>query len=325
MADIAELLARATDATPLSVIDGKSGANLERVLIDGEPHVVKRVAYANDWLMQAIDDRVGAAVVAWRAGLFDRLPDCIDHATVAMACADTDGGVAITIVMQDVSPWLVPDTDDVIPLAQHRRFLDHMARLHASFWGFTDEMGLVGLHDRYSIMTRSRIAAAANASPDAIVPPLVLEGWHRLPDRAPAMADVLFALHDDPTPLVDAQRTTPSTFLHGDWKMANLGTRPDGRTILVDWSFPGAGPATAEVAHYLALNHRRLPESNEAAIEAYRAALETHGVDTRQWWDKQLRLSLLGIMCALGWEKARGDDEELRWWEARVAEGATLL
>ena len=42
-----------------------------------------------------------------------------------------------------------------------------------------------------------------------------------------------------------------------------------------------------------------------------------HGIDTTGWWERQLALSLLGIMVALGWEKALGDDAELRWWEAR--------
>ena len=320
-----ELLARATDAEALTPSDSKSGASLERVLIDGEPHVIKRVCFADDWLMQAIDDRTGAAAVAWSNGLFDRMPDCIDHATVAMACEHTEAGPALVIVMRDVSEWLVPDDDGVVSPEQHRTFMDHMAGLHAALWGWTDDIGLVSLHNRYSIMTRPRIEVAAKASPNATVPPLIVEGWQRLPSLAPAMAETLFALHADPSPLVDALAGTPSTFLHGDWKMANLGTGPDGRTILVDWSFPGAGPATAELAHYLALNRRRMPESKEAAIGAYRAALEGHGVVTNEWWERQLPLTLLGIMCALGWEKALGDDDELRWWEQRVAEGAALL
>jgi aminoglycoside phosphotransferase (APT) family kinase protein len=181
------------------------------------------------------------------------------------------------------------------------------------------------LFDRYSIMTPDRIAVAGAASPDAVVPPLILEGWKRLPTKAPAMADTLFALHADPAPLIAAVSDTPTTFLHGDWKMANLGSRDDGRTVLLDWSFPGAGPPTAEVAHYLALNRSRLPHSKEEAMAAYRAALEAHGVDTASWWDRQMALSLLGIMAALGWEKALGDDAELRWWESRVTEAAALL
>jgi hypothetical protein len=323
--DVAGLIARATDVTVLNAADGKSGARLERALIDGKPHVIKRVAYSHDWLMQAIGDTGGAAAAAWSAGLMDRLPDCIDHATVAMAVEVTDDGPALIAVMRDVSDWLVPEGDTPIPVEQHEQFMDHMAALHAAFWGWTDEVGLIGLADRYSLMVPSRIERAQAASPDAVVPPLVLDGWRRLPSRAPAMAEAIFALHADPTPLCQAVSATPVTFLHGDWKMANLGSRPDGRTVLVDWSFPGAGPPCAELAHYLALNRARMPVAKEAAIESYRGALEVRGIDTGPWWDRQLALSLLGIMCALGWEKALGDDDELHWWAAQVAAAAPLL
>jgi hypothetical protein len=46
-----------------------------------------------------------------------------------------------------------------------------------------------------------------------------------------------------------------------DWKMGNLGTHPDGRTILLDWAFPGAGPARWDLCRYLALNRARLPRT----------------------------------------------------------------
>jgi hypothetical protein len=58
------------------------------------------------------------------------------------------------------------------------------------------------------------------------------------------------------------------------------GTHPDGRTILLDWAFPGAGPACWDRCWYLALNRARLPEPKEAAISRFRAALEDRGIDT---------------------------------------------
>jgi hypothetical protein len=255
----------------------------------------------------------------------DRLPPCIDHATVAMEVEPCDNGYVMTIVMRDVSAALVPEGDSLVPAERHERFFDHMAELHTTFWGWRDDIGLIPLHDRYSIMTRPRIAKAASASPDSVVPPLVLQGWQQMPERAPAMADALFALHEDPSPLIDALASTPTAFLHGDWKIANLGTHPDGRTVLVDWGYPGEGPPCGELAHYLALNRRRMPQSTEDAIAAYRAALERRGVDTADWFDRQMALALLGMMCCVGWEKALGDDDELRWWETKVAEGGELL
>ena len=116
-------------------------------------------------------------------------------------------------------------------------------------------------------------------------------------------------LRRDPAPLVDALRTTPWTLLHGDWKLGNLGTAADGRTILIDWAYPGAGPVGHELAWYLALNRARLPagHTKETTIADFRAALERHGVATAGWWDRQLDLCLLGALVQFGWEKALGD------------------
>ena len=138
---------------------------------------------------------------------------------------------------------------------------------------------------------------------------------------------ILSPLCLDPSPLVAALEATPQTFVHGDSKMGNLGRHPDGRTILIDWALPGQSVGCMELAHYLALNRARIPAgfAPEATIAEYRAALERHGIDTGPWWERQLGLSLLGIMVLLGWEKALGPPDDLAWWEARVLEGADLL
>ena len=65
--------------------------------------------------------------------------------------------------------------------------------------------------------------------------------------------------------------------------------------------------------------HRaRLPEPKEAAIERYRRALERAGITTEAWFEAQLDLCLVGMMAAFAWEKALGEADELRWWEARA-------
>jgi thiamine kinase-like enzyme len=120
-------------------------------------------------------------------------------------------------------------------------------------------------------------------------------------------------------------RETPLTFLHGDWKLGNLGTAADGRTVLIDWTYPGEGPCCFELAWYLAINRVRMPQTKEDTIERFRAALERNGIDTSGWFDKQLALALLGGLTIFGWEKALGDDDELGWWCDRAREGAALL
>lgn len=96
--------------------------------------------------------------------------------------------------------------------------------------------------------------------------------------------------------------------------MGNLGTHPGGRTVLLDWTLPGWGPA----CWYLALDRARLPESKEATIFRFQAALERLGVDVSSWFDAQLDLCTVGVMTTFAWEKALGDDSELRCWERRV-------
>jgi hypothetical protein len=48
-------------------------------------------------------------------------------------------------------------------------------------------------------------------------------------------------------------------------------------------------------------------------------------VRTEPWWDVQLGLSMVAVMATFAWEKAMGDAEELRWWQAAAADGARWL
>jgi thiamine kinase-like enzyme len=144
-------------------------------------------------------------------------------------------------------------------------------------------------------------------------------GWRALPQLSPLLSTIAQAVWEQPMLLSEPIAQTPVTFLHGDWKMGNLGSHPDGRTILLDWAYPGSGPVCWEICWYIALNRARLPESKEATIERFRAALERQGVATDGWFDTQLDLCVIAIMVAFGWEKAIGDEAELRWWESKVA------
>jgi hypothetical protein len=235
-------------------------------------------------------------------------------------------GWGTALLMRDMSPWLVPEGDEPVPLDQHLRFLEHMAILHASFWGWRDTIGLTPDLHRFSEFSRENIALEeARGWPD-LVPRLIVEGWGRYPSVAPEVAEAVLSLARDPTPLAGALRTLPRTLLHGDWKMGNLGSKPDGTTVLLDWAMPGEGCPTVELAWYLALNAARLPQSKEAAMASYRAALESLGVSTVPWWDRAVDLALLAGSVWFGWEKALGGPgPELSWWTERAAAGLARL
>ena len=228
--------------------------------------------------------------------------------------------------MHDVSRWLVPVTDEPIPLGQHQRFLAHMAALHAAFWDCGPEVDVVPMMHRYLELSPWMAEAEAAVGSEHLVPQLVAKGWPMLADVAPDAAAVAGPLALDPGPLVEALASTPQTFVHSNWKLDNLGTDDAGRTVLLDWEQPGRGPALSDLAWYLAINCRRLPQSKEESIAAYRAALEACGIDTEPWWERQLALSLLGALVQFGWEKALGGyDEELAWWETQAVRAQPLL
>jgi hypothetical protein len=197
-----------------------------------------------------------------------------------------------------------------------------MAALASAFWGWEDRLGLTTMAQRMRFFAPDNIEAELAA---AEVPgPLAAAaaGWRALAERSPVLSAVARSVHDNPGIVTAPLSGLPGTFVHGDWKMGNLGSHPDGRTILLDWTLPGAGPACWDLCWYLALNRARLPERKEAAISRFRAALEGHGIATAGWWEEQLDLCLIGIMATFGWEKALGDAGELAWWEARVVGAA---
>jgi hypothetical protein len=325
-ASIEELLDGATAREPFLHSDSKSGVGFERVVIGGEPHILKHVHIDHDWTMRFFGETTCVPVDVWRHGLMDVLPERIDHATVGVAAGLGRDGLGGALLMRDVGPAMVPAGDDPLPIEHHLRLLDDLAGLGARMWGWVDDAGLLPLANRWIAFNDAGIAAEeARGFPDA-VPRIAREGWARFAERAPRdVADAVGALRRDTRPLVDAVSATPLTFLHGDWKLGNLGLGADGRTVLLDWTYCGVGPICAELGWYLAINRARLPHSKEDAVAAFRASLERHGVDTTAWWERQLELSLLGTVVLLGWEKAFGTDDEFGWWCDRALEGARYL
>ena len=320
-----ELIARATDRAEVRTSDAKSGARFETLRIDGIPHFLKVLSAEDDWIMRVTGNTSNWEFKAWQAGLYAETPAVIDHTIVGMALEGTGPSARLSILMSDCGNDLVPPGDDPVPLDHHVDWIDHMAAMHAHFLGWRDQIGLQELSRRWLFF-----------APETIAPELALaevpgpvavahQGWGLLPERAPRLHDLVNAVHRDPDALSDALRATPLTFVAGDWKLGNVGHRPDGRTVLIDWAYPGEAPPCWDLTWYLALNRARLPESKEATIARYRERLEAHGVATDDWWDRQLGLSLVGMAAVFAWEKAVGDQAELEWWERAALDGARWM
>ena len=322
---IEELIAGATDRRPLGGTDGKSGSMLERVVIDGERFVLKQLHPDRDWTMRGFGDLWCRPVQLWVSGLLDAMPAVIDHAVVGAATGIGRHGWGGALLLRDVSEHLFPEGDEVLTFDDHRQLLDHLAELSATFWGADGVPGMLSLGSRYSAFGPGMLTAEEELGWPDPIPVISAEGWARFVERVPTdVRATIEELRHDHDPLVRAIERTPQTFLHGDWKLGNLGVDGD-RTILLDWTYPGIGPIGHELAWYLSLNRARLPESKEDAIDALQASLERRGIETDDWWERQVALCLLGGLVQFGWEKALGDDDELGWWCDRAREGARWL
>ena len=319
----AELLARASSRERVMPADARSGAVFERIVVGPDRYFVKQLSFGSDWVMRASGDQVGRQYLVWQAGIMGQAPDCIDHAVVAMGLVGAGDDAVLTIVMRDIGEFLVRPGDAIVPVGQHAGFITHMATMSSAFWGWDDQIGLTTMAQRMRLFAPDTIAAELSAAEVPGPVAAAATGWSTLADRSPLLSQLARLVHDRPEVITGPLAQTPRTFLAVDWKMGNLGTHPDGRTILLDWAFPGAGPACWDLCWYLALNRARLPEPKEAAISRFRAALEDRGIDTSIWWQQQLDLCMIGIMATFSWEKALGDADELSWWEARVADAVT--
>jgi hypothetical protein len=308
----AELLAAVTSREPLTPGDGKSAVPMERVVIEGSSYVVKQISPRFDWISRATGDYGCRALACWRDGILDQLPACLDHTVVGVAYEPET--LTTTLLMHDVGEHLVPEGSAPVSAEQHRRFIEHMAVLHAAFWGIAETLpDLTPMTARYTALSPQTAEVEAALGQPAEVPAMLAACWSELDAAAPEAAPIARAIAADPWPLVEALAATPQTFVHADWKMGNLGSHPDGRTILIDWQWPGTAPGCLDLAWYLAVNCDRLPESKEDTIAAYRDALERHGVDTAGWFERQLDLCLLGGFVQMGWCKTH-DAAELGWW-----------
>jgi hypothetical protein len=322
-----ELLAGARREGAFIPDDARSSAGFERVEVDGRRCVVKYVHPDNDFTMRVSGDVGCRPRRVWEAGYMDLAPAAIDHATLGVAPWGRHGWGA-AILMRDVSDDLPVVGDEPIEEELHAAFLDAIAALAAPLWGLEGDLGMLPHRLRWAWFGPAQLEGERQLGWPEAVPRIAAEGWERFDRRAPAdVATAVTELRRDPSPLSAALRTTPQTFLHGDWKLGNLGRAPDGRVVLLDWAYPGEGPICHELTWYLAINRARFPRGHtkQSTIDDFRAALERHAIDTSGWWDLQLSLCLLGGAVQFGWEKALGDDDELGWWIDVARQGLQRL
>jgi aminoglycoside phosphotransferase (APT) family kinase protein len=197
--------------------------------------------------------------------------------------------------------------------ALHRTFLDRVPP------------GLVPLQEELALFAPSTVRPLAQQGVELMR--LVLRGWELFAEEAPDdVADSVFSLLHDVTPLRQALEAGPVTMTHGDLATVNMAIEGD-TLVLIDWAMPTAAPGSLDVARFIAGCSSVVDLSREELLAAYRDAAGP-AYDARSE-----RLSLLAATLWLGWNKAldavEHPDEDTRareradleWWvrQARSA------
>src|SRR5262249_17305193 len=147
--------------------------------------------------------------------------------------------------------------------------------LHAHPWDGAAELGegrWTPWRERLTLICRQsleRPGPARDAVADRLLPGW--DAWDRL--ATPEAREVIARLGEDPTPLLAAPAREPSTLIHGDLKLANVGMAADGAVEFVDWQMAMMAPVAVELGWFLVANVAALPVGPEAISRAYAAAL----------------------------------------------------
>ncbi len=134
-----ELLAGVDERSPFKTSDSRSGSRFERVSSGGVAMILKYLCVDDDWIVRGTGDLNCRVLTLIESGLFDQVPGCVDHATVAAApYVSAHGHRGAALMMRDVGHLLVPPGDTVVAPDSQRRYLEHMAALHAQWWEHPD-------------------------------------------------------------------------------------------------------------------------------------------------------------------------------------------
>jgi hypothetical protein len=169
----------------------------------------------------------------------------------------------------------------------------------------------------------------------------ILKGWDAFDRHAPAAArDLINSLGEQPQPLLDALAELPSTLIHGDLKLANVGIEPGGTIDLVDWQMVTVAPIAVELGWFLVSNVASLPLEPDDVLARYNAARVDHGPGGRAVagdWDAQLDCTIIVGLLLRGWRKGADAEggltfgsgvsaaDDLAWWCEQAVEAADRL
>jgi len=312
--------------------DGWSGASLTTLSRGSDRFVMKRDSLARDWIAQATAD--GPILrEAWFAAHGPALPSPIRAPYLGVGIDGDEFG----ILMPDLTGVLF-DWDTPISVEALDQVLAGLAMLHAYPWPISGELDggpWCPLRERLTLICRAsleRPGPAHDAVGDRILP-----GWDAFDRRVPAVVrDLIDSLGRDPLPLLDALGELPSTLIHGDLKLANVGIERDGTIDLVDWQMVTVAPVGVELGWFLVSNVASLPLQPGDVLTRYNVEARRQGHDEAGLgeWQAQVDAAILVGLLLRGWRKGADADagvmlasgvsavDDLAWWSDRALEAA---
>jgi len=285
--------------------DSSTDAAFEAIHLDGEPTpslITKTVERARDWVAIATRDDVDREVRVWEAGLLHRLSGPVTQTVVAGARSDS----GYTVLMRNVSDWLLPDLPGVPPSASQQNLaIEAMASMHAAFWmdealldpfnGLSTLAGFTG-HCAPGTLERIRVRMGASGMADWLE-----EGWDKLPTLTDArLAEDLRAVADDPTLVAETASAYPWTLAHTDPRPANVAIDEERRLVyLLDWTRPAVAPPAVDLLYWVFAANTACATPRAELIDAYSAALERRlgSGFSSTWWEPQLNLCFVAFVA----------------------------
>jgi hypothetical protein len=310
------ILDRVVERTALEDHDGRSGALIERVVLDdGTRLVVKRSQPDTDITLR-LTGGIDRERMLWSAGVLDRLGGGVGHAIID---AWDEDGTTVT-VMRDLGD-AVPGWSRRVSRDECRRIFSALATLHETFAG-APPANLCSLETRLAVLSPNGLGALTDSTNP--LPPLVARGWELFAEIVdPDVAAAVDGVHRDPGPLAAALRRSPVAMVHADLWLVNLALLPT-EVVLLDWAIATEGPGALDMAVFLTGSAAHVDATREQLIEDFRAASgELTDAAT-------MELALLAGLADMGWNKALDAVEhadpdvrareraDLEWWVDRA-------
>jgi hypothetical protein len=253
-----------------------------------------------------------------------RLPPTVDPALVRIERASDEWW----LYMNDLTPFWAP-AGTRFPLGTARQIIEACAALHAIFWGervgaLADVRDLVGLCAPEPVRARLQSLEEPEREPGPFFR-AVLQGWEAFGEMVPReVADAVFRVLEQPSPLVAALEATGTTLCHSDPHLGNVVPTQE-RIYFLDWSLASQAPPAVDFCWFLDLSARFFDASREDLLEEFRRAEGEHHSELALHLAMLLQVALNGwaygrVASEHDWQAGQPLDENVGWWVSSAAQ-----